>query len=122
MRSVFTRPGVYGSESFRVVKSRRFHREILARSCSLWRPSADGKKYMDEQTKFQIEIRERLTAIETMLKDMDFKSVEQVADHADNQAQRNAEDIAKLQAAQTWIVRTIIGAIISAVMAFILIK
>ena len=29
MRSVFTRPGVYGSESFRVKKSRRFPSEIF---------------------------------------------------------------------------------------------
>lgn len=77
---------------------------------------------MDEQIKFQVEIRERLTAIETMLKNMDFKGVEQVAESANNQAKRNAEDIAKLQAAQTWIVRTIIGAIIAAIMGFILVK
>ena len=77
---------------------------------------------MDEQIKFQVEIRERLTAIETMLKNMDFKGVEQIAESANNQAKRNAEDIAKLQAAQTWIVRTIIGAIIAAIMGFILVK
>lgn len=77
---------------------------------------------MDEQFKFQAEIRERLAAIETLLKNMNFKEVEQIAEHANNQAQRNAEDIAKLQAAQTWIVRTIIGAIVTAIMAFILIK
>lgn len=77
---------------------------------------------MDEQIKFQVEIRERLTAIETMLKNMDFKGVEQVAESANNQAKRNAEDIAKLQAAQTWIVRTVIGAIIAAIMGFILVK
>lgn len=77
---------------------------------------------MDEQFKFQAEIRERLAAIETLLKNMNFKEVEQIAEHAYSQAQRNAEDIAKLQAAQTWIVRTIIGAIVTAIMAFILIK
>ena len=77
---------------------------------------------MDEQFKFQAEIRERLAAIETLLKNMNFKEVEQTAEEAHNQAKRNAEDIAKLQAAQTWIVRTIIGAIISAIMAFILVK
>ena len=77
---------------------------------------------MDDNFKFQAEIRERLAAIETLLKNMNFKEVEQIAEHANNQAQRNAEDIAKLQAAQTWIVRTIIGAIITAIMAFILIK
>lgn len=77
---------------------------------------------MDEQFKFQAEIRERLAAIETLLKNMNFKEVEQIAEEAHSQAKRNAEDIAKLQAAQTWIVRTIIGAIISAIMAFILVK
>lgn len=77
---------------------------------------------MDEQFKFQAEIRERLAAIETLLKNMNFKEVEQIAEEAHNQAKRNAEDIAKLQAAQTWIVRTIIGAVISAIMAFILVK
>lgn len=77
---------------------------------------------MDEQFKFQAEIRERLAAIETLLKNMNFKEVEQKAEDALNIARRNAEDIAKLQNAQTWIVRTILAAIISAVMAFILVK
>ena len=37
-------------------------------------------------------------------------------------AKNNAEDIAKLQNIVSWVIRAVIGAVISAVMAFILIK
>ena len=77
---------------------------------------------MDNNTQFQIEVKERLTAIETLLKNMDFKSVEKAADDALALARKNEEEIAKLQSAQVWLLRTIIGAIIAAIMAFILVK
>lgn len=73
-------------------------------------------------TQFQIEVKERLAAIETLLKQMDFKSVEKAADDALALAKKNEEEIEKLQSAITWVVRTIIGAIIAAVLAFVLVK
>lgn len=72
--------------------------------------------------KFQIEVKERLTAIETLLKQMDFHAVEKVADEALAMAKKNGEDIEKLQSTQTWVIRSIIGAILAAIMGFILVK
>lgn len=69
-----------------------------------------------------VEIRERLVRIETILEEQDYKAVGKTADDALAMAKNNAEDIAKLQNILSWVIRAIIGAVISAVMAFILIK
>lgn len=69
-----------------------------------------------------VEIRERLVKIETILEQQDYKQVCKVADEAKSMAENNAESIAKLQSANTWIVRTIIGAILAAALSFILVK
>lgn len=77
---------------------------------------------MDGNSKFEIEIRERLVKIETMLQDMNYCDLEKTANNALKLSESNAKELAKLQSAQTWLIRTVIGAIVSAVMAFILIK
>ena len=69
-----------------------------------------------------VEIRERLVRIETILEDQDYKSVMKTADDALALAKNNAEDISKLQNILSWVIRAIIGAVISGVMAFILVK
>lgn len=69
-----------------------------------------------------IEIRERLVRIETILEEQDYKAVEKTADDALAVAKNNAEDIAKLQNIVSWVIRAIIGAVISAVLAFVLVK
>lgn len=69
-----------------------------------------------------VEIRERLVRIETILEEQDYKSVSKTADDALIMAKNNAENIAKLQNIVSWVIRAVIGAVISAVMAFILIK
>lgn len=69
-----------------------------------------------------VEIRERLVRIETILEEQDYKSVAKTADDALIMAKNNAENIAKLQNIVSWVIRAVIGAVISAVMAFILIK
>ncbi len=69
-----------------------------------------------------IEIRERLVRIETILEEQDYKAVEKTADDALAIAKNNAEDIAKLQNIVSWVIRAIIGAVISAVLAFVLVK
>lgn len=77
---------------------------------------------MDGHSKFEIEIRERLVKIETMLQDMNYCDLEKTANNALKLSENNAKELAKLQSAQTWLIRTVIGAIVSAVMAFILVK
>lgn len=81
------------------------------------------EKYMNSNDQITlIEIRERLVRIETILEEQDYKSVSKTADDALAMAKNNAEEIAKLQNILSWVIRAIIGAVISAVMAFILIK
>lgn len=81
------------------------------------------EKYMNSNDQITlIEIRERLVRIETILEEQDYKSVSKTADDALAMAKNNAEEIAKLQNILSWVIRAVIGAVISAVMAFILIK
>lgn len=69
-----------------------------------------------------VEIRERLVRIETILEEQDYKAVMKTADDALALAKNNNEDIAKLQNILSWVIRAIIGAVISGIMAFILVK
>lgn len=69
-----------------------------------------------------VEIRERLVRIETILEEQDYKAVAKTAEDALALAKKNEEAIAKLQSSVVWVVRTVIGAIIAAVLAFILVK
>jgi hypothetical protein len=110
--------------SFRFDKDRQFPSEIFARSCSLGRPLAvEKKKTMTNNDQITlVEIRERLVRIETILEEQDYKAVCKTADDALAIAKNNAEDIAKLQNIVSWVIRAVIGAVISAIMAFILIK
>jgi dsRNA-specific ribonuclease len=95
----------------------------FSRSCSLGRPLAVEKKKMNNNDQITlVEIRERLVRIETILEEQDYKAVCKTADDALAIAKNNAEEIAKLQNILSWVIRAIIGAVISAIMAFILIK
>lgn len=91
----------------------------------LAREAAGGRKEKTMTNNDQItlvEIRERLVRIETILEEQDYKAVCKTADDALAIAKNNAEDIAKLQNIVSWVIRAVIGAVISAIMAFILIK
>jgi hypothetical protein len=91
----------------------------------LAREAVGGRKEISMTNNDQItlvEIRERLMRIETNLEEQDYKSVAKTADDALIMAKNNADNIAKLQNIVSWVIRAVIGAVISAVMAFILIK
>ena len=77
---------------------------------------------MDDNFKFQAEIRERLATIETMLKDMNYCYLEKTANEALKMSESKTKELAKLQSAQTWLIRTVIGAIIAGIMALVLNK
>lgn len=74
---------------------------------------------MNDDVQFKIEIKERLTAIETLLKQMDFKAVEKTAEDALFLAQKNEKEIAELQSYVKWFVLAVIGAFISAICALV---
>lgn len=65
-----------------------------------------------EQSKFEREVLERLTAIETKLDLQDYKGIQEKVDNSLNKAKNNEERIAKLEDAQKWLVRLVLGAII----------
>lgn len=66
-----------------------------------------------------IDIRERLARIETILQSWNFKEIEEVANEAKMQAEKNAKDIADIQSGIKWVVMAIIGAFIAAVCALV---
>lgn len=74
----------------------------------------------EKDREFQIDVITRLTAIETMLKDMDFKEVEKTANDALVMAQKNTKDVAELQSYVKWFVMAVLGALITAVLSLIL--
>lgn len=74
---------------------------------------------MNDDIQFKIEIKERLTAIETLLKQMDFKSIEKTAEDALFLAQKNEKEIAELQSYIKWFVLAILGAFVSAICALV---
>lgn len=74
---------------------------------------------MNDDIQFKIEIKERLTAIETLLKQMDFKSIEKTAEDALFLAQKNEKEIAELQSYLKWFVLAILGAFVSAICALV---
>lgn len=75
---------------------------------------------MDEQkVNALVEIRERLARFETILQSWNFKEIEEVANEAKLQAEKNAKDIAEIQAGIKWVVMAIIGAFIAAVCALV---
>ena len=74
----------------------------------------------NKDREFQIDVITRLTAIETILKDMDFKEVEKTANDAMSISEKNAKDVAELQSYVKWFVLAVLGAFISAVCALVL--
>lgn len=74
----------------------------------------------EKDREFQIDVITRLTAIETMLKDMDFKEVEKTANDALAMAQKNTKDVAELQSYVKWFVMAVLGALITAVLSLVL--
>lgn len=73
---------------------------------------------MDEDKKFEIEVLQRLTKIETMLED--FKGVESKSLEAHSLSLSNKQRIDKIEDNNKWLFRTSIGAVISGLVGVIL--
>lgn len=74
----------------------------------------------EKDREFQIDVITRLTAIETLLKEMDFNEVEKTANKALTQSDKNSHDIAELQSYVKWFVMAVLGAIVAAVLSLVL--
>lgn len=74
----------------------------------------------EKDREFQINVITRLTAIETLLKEMDFNEVEKTANKALAQSDKNSQAIAELQSYVKWFVMAVLGAIVAAVLSLVL--
>lgn len=74
----------------------------------------------EKDREFQIDVITRLTAIETLLKEMDFNEVEKTANKALAQSDKNSQDISELQSYVKWFVMAVLGAIVAAVLSLVL--
>lgn len=74
---------------------------------------------MDDK-KFQIDVLTRLTAIETLLKEQDYKSINERLSNTENTSKNNKERIEKLEDNGRWLWRTVAGSLILAVLGLII--
>lgn len=72
-----------------------------------------------ENGKFQIEVLERLSVLETLIKEQDYKGVKDTSEKALNLAKNNESRINTLEDGNKWLIRLVIGAIIGGILAFV---
>lgn len=72
-----------------------------------------------ENSKFQIEVLERLSVLETLIKEQDYKGVKDTSEKALNLAKNNESRINALEDGNKWLIRLVIGAIIGGILAFV---
>lgn len=73
-----------------------------------------------DDNKFQMEVMTRLTAIETLLKQLDFREINDKLNKAETTAENNKERIEKLEDNGKWLWRTVAGSLILAVLGLII--
>ena len=73
---------------------------------------------MDENKRFEIEVLQRLTKIETLLED--FRGVEAKATEAYNMSVDNNKRIEKIEDNNKWLFRTSVGAVITGLIGIII--
>jgi hypothetical protein len=72
-----------------------------------------------ENGKFQLEVLERLSVLETLIKEQDYKGVKDTSEKALNLAKNNESRINALEDGNKWLIRLVIGAIIGGILAFV---
>lgn len=72
-----------------------------------------------ENGKFQIEVLERLSVLETLIKEQDYRGVKDTSEKALNLAKNNESRINALEDGNKWLIRLVIGAIIGGILAFV---
>lgn len=68
------------------------------------------------ENKFQREVLDRLIVLETLLKEQDYKTVKKNADEALSIAIINDKRIGELEGNVKWIVRLIVGSVVSGIL------
>ena len=66
-----------------------------------------------DDNKFQIDVLTRLTAIETLLKEQDYKAINERLNNAENVCKNNKEKIDKIEDNNKWLWRSIVASIIA---------
>ena len=72
-----------------------------------------------DNNKFQIDVLTRLTAIETLLKEQDYKAVNERLNNAENMCKNNKEKIDKIEKNINWVWTTIGATLIVAAIKII---
>lgn len=72
-----------------------------------------------DDNKFQIDVLTRLTAIETLLKEQDYKAINERLNQAENVSRNNKDRLDKLESNLKWVWTTIGGALIVAAVKII---
>lgn len=64
---------------------------------------------------FEIKVMTKLTQIETILNEMDYKKVEEIARKANNLACNNEREIKEIKNTNIWLARSVAGVIIAVI-------
>lgn len=73
-----------------------------------------------DTNKFEREVLDRLIRLETKIDLQDYKGLSEKVDNSLNKAENNEDRIKKLEDTNKWVIRTVIGAILIAVLALII--
>ena len=72
-----------------------------------------------EENKFQVEVLTRLTVLETLIKEQDYKGIREMSENAYNIANNNETRIKQLEDSNKWIIRLVLGAVIGGILALV---
>lgn len=72
-----------------------------------------------EENKFQVEVLTRLTVLETLIKEQDYKGIREMSENAYNIANNNETRIKRLEDSNKWIIRLVLGAVIGGILALV---
>lgn len=75
-----------------------------------------------DTNKFEREVLDRLIRLETKIDLQDYKGLSEKVEIALNKSESNEERIKKLESANSWIIKAVIGAVISAILALVIKK
>lgn len=72
-----------------------------------------------ENKTFEREVLDRLIVLETLLKEQDYKSVKKTSERAESRSINNEKRLDKLEDANKWLIRLVLGAVVLGILAFI---
>lgn len=73
-----------------------------------------------DNNEFQINVLQRLSVIETLIKEQDYKGVSELSNKAYELARKNEEEIKDIKDKNKWYYRTIVGCILTALISLLL--